>query len=353
MFKLSKRIYIWPYKKELYFPVGIICFLSLQKSKKNGATHTQNQVKMEPLFVAAVHEEKTHQDLLDLVSNSSKSLITHAALKKLFPELAKKGFKKTPANNSNNNVGLEFHAWIASQCSPFLEQASSVDTGANSKPEERIVLEGQSVITKKRIPLGPPSTTTQPLVLESVQLDDITTTLAANKEADSLAIVHRLSSLYSAFVVNQYVPTQMAVLFLSKLSTLPWIGPVPLSTLHRTPPKSNTVIKDVRSVAEFTVKCITQLLQLIVKLGPHICSGFASSPVLKILSPNVAAALNTAAIENESQHSGVLNHDEYIAVAFSGSLIRPFREDIDSRLEYSSEVRFVYCFGVLPASNSV
>jgi hypothetical protein len=31
---------------------------------------------METLFVAAVHEEKTHQDLLDLVSNSGKNLIT-------------------------------------------------------------------------------------------------------------------------------------------------------------------------------------------------------------------------------------------------------------------------------------
>lgn len=233
---------------------------------------------------AALSDDQRFNDLRKLCS--CKDSVAIASWKSKFPEAA-------ALYKRNWNFAREFHNWIEAQCSPF----TSFD------------MDSADAIHKA--------------VVEFQNVDDVVRILRAQ----------RLALIYAALVIHYHLALHVAMLMLSKLAALPWAQLCDNESIQH---NSSSSSFDICGLAEFFVNVTKTLQPFIAKLGSDISSAFASSPALRVLSPDTCSLLHNAA--TEGQRSVILNHDDYIAVAYSGNFIRRFRDDIDSRLEYNSQV---------------
>ena len=158
-------------------------------------------------------------------------------------------------------------------------------------------------------------------------------------------LLFRLSTLYAQLVLMQHLPLQPATVLLSKLCSYPWqevnkSSMVPVSNLildSRSNLSSVILFPNVANVAEFTVRSLELLLPLISRMSSSLLTGFAACPALRVLAPASHAAY-LAAAEDEGFDQVTMNTNDLFSMYLPETFIRPFREETDSRLEYTTQV---------------
>ena len=158
--------------------------------------------------------------------------------------------------------------------------------------------------------------------------------LAEAKETkDWETLVDRLSAVFVALVMNQYVLIADALQLLAKLCSLPLPPSGRCIIVQADHEQFPTVLRNVRLMHQFVGRCACGLRSLLCVLGDAITSGFAESAILRKVAPGVARDLSSA-VEDAKGSEFI----EDINFNLPDNFIRPFREDIDSRNEYKSRI---------------
>ena len=180
---------------------------------------------------------------------------------------------------------------------------------------------------------------------------------ASNAPKPDLAIIRRVSEIFCCLVQQQLVSVIVAIEFISKLVCLPLTAPgydlVARAVLHSTVSTANSVSDKTASTSEllnmpsviimpakctlssqsaihmFGVKSLALLGGFVRCMGAELPAILAVAPAVKMYAPSLASDLHYVSEETK----GTMDIER---ITLPDTFIRPFRPDIDSRLEYKS-----------------
>ena len=144
--------------------------------------------------------------------------------------------------------------------------------------------------------------------------------------------IERLALLYSSLVTYGMLSVSLAIPLLAKLAAIRSSG-CQIVLRVKDPSQFSTVIFTDSQLRHFVALSVEGLFIIIRALGTSIALGFSESDAVKECIPDVSLSLKTASEDYLEQEfmddSALVSRDNFI---------RPFRDDVDSRLEYKNQL---------------
>ena len=100
-------------------------------------------------------------------------------------------------------------------------------------------------------------------------------------------------------------------------------------------PTEDAIIYDSKGYKYFIAGCIRQLCPMLCSMGASIASGFAEAESVKELGIDYVYTLKSAVEEAYEREL----FDDTSRILSREIFLKPFRDDVDSRLEYKNQVR--------------
>jgi hypothetical protein len=168
---------------------------------------------------------------------------------------------------------------------------------------------------------------------------------------DNTAALRRMAAIYAALVLNQHTSVLQALSLLQHVVALDPVDAAEavVCTCHSTdgrgehsePPNrmAGTLLKTGAGMRACVKELLEQLLPVAAACGVLLAQEIAESAVLRVWAPEIAVQLREAVV-NGTQFG---DKTQMYSVSFKmpETFLKPFREEIDSKNEFKSQVRSV------------
>jgi len=159
-------------------------------------------------------------------------------------------------------------------------------------------------------------------------------------ESNHIKILKNISILFSALTLLQYIPISISLPLLSKLAGRIENRPeVSVVVQIGECSKFLSYFRNSNHVRIFVVESLKRLFPIVRALGPKVSMAFSNCLHLFRIAPSVQEELRNAAFEDQDNGSAAFRH---VYSGLSGSFLRPFKEEMDDRNDYKSQVHWAH-----------